>query len=174
MSKKKNDKVKTKPNRKPIVEEGPVKKLKILSILLIIIAGLGVVYWILFYATSIFFVKGVDFFTDYRGAFLLGGIWLIIISLVAGIKLYLRREESLLYGLIAGGSLITMALISINANIGHDVYTRYVLATGLEAFFNIFALIFGIVLLTFIWNNRYLFMEEKLAGPKPPVKKRKK
>ncbi len=147
---------------------------KYLPYLLIAAAIFSVIYWILFYATDLFVVEGVDMFEAFRAAFLIAGIWVIILMLLTGIYMLLNKEETLIYGLLTGGSLLMWVLVNIFFNTVYGIYVRYQLAVGLEIFFNIITLILGIVITSYFWKQRSYYLGEKLAGPKPPVKKKKK
>lgn len=165
---------KTKNRRVIVLNEGPIRALKVMSWLLIIMAILTIVYWILFHMTSIFWVKDVEMFKNFKAPFLLGSIWLIIVSLTAGIQLLVQKEDALVYGILAGSTLVAMGLIQIHFNIMQGVYSKLGLAMGIETFINLAAIIFGGYIITFFWNNREHILEHRDRGPTPPVKRKKR
>ncbi len=163
-----------KARRAVTFDEGPARALNIMSWLLIIMAAFAIIYWIIFHTTSVLLVKDVETFGDFKNPFLLGSIWLIIISLAAGIQLLLRKEDALVYGILAGGSLVVMGLIQVHFNFMQGVYARLGLAMGIESFINLVAIIFGGYAITFFWNNRENVLEHRDRGPTPPVKRKKR
>lgn len=164
----------TRARRAVAFDEGPARALKIMSWSLIIMAAFAIIYWIIFHMTPVFLVKDVEIFKDFKNPFLLGSIWLIIISLAAGIQLLMRKEDALVYGILSGGSLVAMGLLQVHFNFMQGVYAKLGLAMGLESFINLVAIIFGGYIITFFWNNRENILEHRDRGPTPPVKRKKR
>lgn len=169
---KKNDD-KTKASRKPVaVNEGPVKKMKVISWLLIAMAGSIIIYWILYHTTGVFTLRETGVFDNFRMPFLLGTVFLIIMALTAGVQLLLQKEDAIAYGIITGSTLVFAALISIHFNLAQGVYSQLGFAMGFEAFANAFSFVFGIYIIMFFWNNRDYILKHKEMGPGLPRKKK--
>lgn len=163
-----------KKDRKPVViDEGPVKNFKILSWVLIATGLLTVLYLILFFTTNIFYIKDLEIFYTFRSSFTLGSIWLIIMSLTTGIQLLIKKEDSLVYGILTAGTLIFAGLISAHFYIARNVYSELGFAMGFETFAILFSLIFGGYLASYLWNNRDHILEQKDMGPGLPKKKKR-
>lgn len=172
MANKKNTKEK-KERKAVVIHEGPVKKFKILSWMLIATGLSTIIYLILFFSTNIFTFTELDLFYSFRSSFTLGGIWLVIMSVTAGVQLMLKKEDCLVYGILTGGTLVFGGLISTHFYIARNIYNHPGFAMGFETFAILFSLIFGGYIAGFLWNSRDHILEHKDMGPGLPKKKKR-
>ena len=162
--------------RKPVIDAGTKadKKLKTIGWLLLGSGILAIVYWILFYATDIFYIAEVEAFEVFRKTSIFGGIWYIIISITAGATVMLKKEDSLVYGALTGGTLIFSGLLTARFFFANSLYNHMGFAMVFEAVAVFFMLFFGSYLATRLWNNRNRIIVPREAWSVPPVKKKKK
>ncbi len=162
--------------RKPVIDAGTRadKNLKVIGWLLIGTGVLSIIYWILFYATSIFYIGEVSEFEVFRKTSIFGGIWFIIISITAGITVLLKKEDSLVYGALSGGTLIFSGLVAIRFYFANKLYDHVGFAMVFEAVAMLFMSICGGYIATKLWNNRNRIIVPKEAWSVSPMKKKKK
>ena len=162
--------------RNPVIDAGTRadNKLKVIGWMLIGSGVLAALYWILFYATNIFYIAELEAFEVFRKTAIFGGIWFIIISITAGVTVLLKKEDSLVYGALTSGTLIFSGLLSARFFFLNTLYNHMGFAMIFEGIAVLFMLYFGSYSATRLWNNRNRIIVPKEDWSVPSVKKKKK
>jgi hypothetical protein len=94
-----------------------------LSALLLIVVVVGVIYfWTDFYVTGGVQIVKEDWYLKFEKAFLPADIWMSACALAGAIGLLTGQTYGLLFSLLAGSSMIFLALIDITFNIQNGFY----------------------------------------------------
>lgn len=121
-----------------------------LSVLLIVTSAVCIYYWVDFYITGGVHVVKDDWYIKFQNSFPAADMWMSACAIVGAIGLLTGQAYGLLFALLAASSLIFLGLMDVAFNIQNRLY-RLVVTSGqmkLEVFLNIYALGFGIALIT--------------------------
>ena len=85
---------------------------------LLIVAVVGTIYfWTDFYATDRVQIVKEDWYLKFERAFVPADIWMSVCALISAIGLLTGQTYGLLFSVIAGSSMIFLALMDITFNI---------------------------------------------------------
>ena len=120
---------------------------------------LTVVYWVLF-----FFVPGtVQSSSDtcyliFERSFPAADAWMIFCTLLAGLALLRQRRNSLLWGLLGGGSMIYLGCMDVLCDLENGVYAHFTADVATEIVINLLVLTFGPWLVIWFWRQRAVLL----------------
>ena len=121
----------------------------ILSVLLII-TGVGLAYyWLDFYLKKGVQVIQEDWYLKFQKACSVADMWIAACAILGAVGLLTEQSYGLLFSILAGSSLIFLALLDIGFNIQNKLY-RLVGKSGEMAFevgLNVCCLLFGLILI---------------------------
>ena len=121
----------------------------VLSVLLII-TGVGLAYyWLDFYLKKGVQVIQEDWYLKFQKACSVADMWIAVCAILGAIGLLTEQSYGLLFSILAGSSLIFLALLDIGFNIQNKLY-RLVGKSGEMAFevgLNVCCLLFGLILI---------------------------
>ena len=122
---------------------------QILSVLLII-TGVGLAYyWLDFYLKKGVQVIQEDWYIKFQKTCSVADMWIAACAILGAVGLLTQQSYGLLFSILAGSSLIFLALLDIAFNIQNKLY-RLVGKSGEMAFevgLNVCCLLFGLILI---------------------------
>ena len=122
---------------------------QILSVLLII-TGVGLAYyWLDFYLKKGVQVIQEDWYIKFQKTCSVADMWIAACAILGAVGLLTQKSYGLLFSILAGSSLIFLALLDIAFNIQNKLY-RLVGKSGemaIEVGLNVCCLLFGLILI---------------------------
>ena len=123
----------------------------ILSVLMIITSVGIVYYWIDFYRRKGVQVIQEEWYLKFQKACSIADIWIVVSSFLGAIGILTGQSFGVLFSILAGSSIIFLALLDIGFNIENNLYR--LIGESREMVFelgiNFWTLILGIVLIVF-------------------------
>jgi hypothetical protein len=123
-----------------------------LSVLLIITAVLTLCYW-----ADFFFKRGVqvsqdDWYVKFERAFPPADMWMSACAVVGAVGMLTEQAYGLVFGLLAAGSLIFLALMDITFGIQNNLYHLIKTSNQMrfEVLINVWTLGLGIALIIYV------------------------
>lgn len=127
------------------------------AIAYLLLAAAGTVaYWTLFFTSGAVHVRGDAAYLAFERAFPLADAWMAACALLAAIGLWRRRPWGLLFGLLAGSSLVFLGCMDVLWNLNEGSYSIASGAMAAEVAINVFCLVGGPWLITYLWRHRHL------------------
>ena len=123
-----------------------------LSALLIVTAIVTVSYWVDFYIRRGVQVTTEDWYLKFERAFPPADLWMSVCALAGAIGLLTEQSYGLVFGLLAAGSLIFLALMDIAFNVQNNLYRLTAKSTQMkfEVLINMWSLGLGTALIVYI------------------------
>jgi hypothetical protein len=118
----------------------------ILSILLFLTAILTIYFWVDFFFKGAVQVSKEEWYIKFESAFPIADFWMAACAIVGAIGILLGQSFGPFFALIAGSSLIFLALMDITFNIQNKMYrlVRKSREMAIELVINLWCLILGV------------------------------
>ncbi|MGB3549500.1 MAG: hypothetical protein WA993_02335 [Candidatus Binatus sp.] len=132
--------------------------LRTVTVMLWISAGATVLYWVTFFTSGAVQSSSEAAYIAFERAFPAGDAWLAIAAVISALMLARRDPRALLWGLIAGSSLVYLGLLDTLYNLENGKYASIDGAMAVEVVINLFSLSFGPFLIIYVWRHRHWLM----------------
>ncbi len=132
--------------------------LRTVTVMLWISAGATVLYWVTFFTSGAVQSSSEGGYIAFERAFPAGDAWLAIAAVISALMLARRDPRALLWGLIAGSSLVYLGLLDTLYNLENGKYASIDGAMAVEVVINLFSLSFGPFLIIYVWRHRHWLM----------------
>ena len=113
-------------------------------------------YWIVFFTSGAVQVQRDAEYLAFEKAFPLADGWMAACAALAAVGLWRRRPWGLLFGLLAGSSLVFLGCMDVLWNLNAGSYAIASGAMTAEIVINFFCLAGGSLLILYLWWNRRL------------------
>jgi len=128
---------------------------RILSVLLLLGAGVTIAYWVNYFVAGDVRVVPDVWYGAFEDAFPVADGWMSICMIAAGVGFWRGKRSAPLFGLMAGSALLYLAAMDITFNVEHRLY-RLLPGSGpmvTEAIINAASLVLGIVAVVMCWRR---------------------
>ncbi len=126
------------------------------------IAGVGTsAYWIVFFVSGAVQVRADPVYIAFERAFPLADEWMAACALLGAIGLWRGRDWGVLYGLLAGASMIFLGLLDVLFNVNEGNYALVTPELWGEVMINVFTLVGGPLVIAYLWTNRAALLDQK-------------
>ena len=112
-------------------------------------------YWTVFFTSGAVHVRSDAAYLAFERAFPLADGWMALCALLAATGLWRRRPWGLLFGLLAGSSLVFLGCMDVMWNLNEGSYAIANGAMAAEIVINVFCLAGGPWLITYLWRHRH-------------------
>lgn len=121
----------------------------------LLLASVGTVaYWTVFFTSGAVHVRGDATYLAFERSFPLADAWMAACALLAATGLWRGRPWGLLFGLLAGSSLVFLGCMDVMWNLNEGSYAITNGAMAAEIVINVFCLAGGPWLITYLWRHR--------------------
>lgn len=112
-------------------------------------------YWLNFFLVGTVHVVDEDWYLKFERAFPVADGWMAVCTLLAGIGFLVRSRYANRFSLLAGSSMVFLALLDITFNLDNGLYAQTFTssAMGMEAVINVWTLVFGAVSIAAGWRT---------------------
>jgi hypothetical protein len=124
---------------------------------LAIVTAIGtLLYWLNFFLMGTVHVVNEDWYLKFERAFPVADGWMAICTLLAGIEFLRGSPYARRFALLAGSSMVFLALLDISFNVDNRLYAHTLTSSAMatEAAINVWTLLFGAVLIAVGWQVR--------------------
>ena len=111
-------------------------------------------YWIVFFTSGAVQVQRDAAYLAFEKAFPLADGWMAACAALAAVGLWRRRPWGLLFGLLAGSSLVFLGCMDVLWNLNSGSYAIGSNAMKAEIVINVFCLAGGSLLILYLWRHR--------------------
>jgi hypothetical protein len=132
----------------------PPAGLRVLIAGLWVVAGLDLLYWVLFFTTGEVQTSQDAMYLDWERSFPAADAWLGIAAVACAEGLRRRRAWAVLYGIAAGSAFIYLGLMDTLYNLQHGMYLHFDGAMLGEIGINVACFGFGPFLMWYVWRHR--------------------
>jgi hypothetical protein len=132
----------------------PPAGLRVLIAWLWVVAGLDLLYWVLFFSTGEVQSSQDAVYLGFEQAFPAADAWLGIAAVACAEGLRRRRAWAVLYGIAAGSAFIYLGLMDTLYNLQHGMYLHLDGAKLGEIAINVACFSFGPFLMWYVWRHR--------------------
>ncbi|MBU0495388.1 MAG: hypothetical protein KKA73_12180 [Chloroflexi bacterium] len=136
--------------------ERPVE-FSILAALLSLTAISTVLFWALLPPIGMSEQTSLSYLT-WRRAFSLAEAWMVLTAIAAAIGLLWLKDWGLLFGCLAGSSLIFLGLADVLFCLQQHVYESLTAGSLIEASIHLWFLVFGSFIIAYLWGKRKWFV----------------
>ncbi len=127
------------------------------AIAYLVVAGIGTTaYWIVFFTSGAVQVTSDAGYLAFERAFPLADGWMAACALVAALGLARGRPWGLLFGLLAGSSIVFLGCMDVLYNLNEGTYSVGSAAMWAEVAINAFCLLGAPWLILHLWRHRRL------------------
>ena len=128
------------------------------AVAFLLLASVGtVVYWTVFFTSGALHVRGDAAYLAFERSFPLADGWMAVCALLGALGLWRRRSWGLLFGLLAGSSLVFLGCMDVMWNLNEGSYAIASGAMAAETVINAFCLAGGPWLITHLWRHRQVY-----------------
>lgn len=129
--------------------------LKVLGSLAIITAIGTLLYWLNFFLLGSVHVVNEDWYLKFERAFPVADGWMALWTLLAGIAFLRGSPQANRCSLLAGSSMVFLALLDISFNVDNGLYAQMFASSAMatETVINVWTLTFGVVLIAAGWQG---------------------
>jgi hypothetical protein len=125
------------------------------AIAYLVVASIGTtLYWIIFFTTGAVQVTSDPAYLSFERAFPLADGWMAACALVAAIGLARGRSWGLLFGLLAGSSIVFLGCMDLLYNLNAGTYSAGTAPMWAEVAINAFCLLGAPALIVHLWRHR--------------------
>jgi hypothetical protein len=132
----------------------PPAGLRVLIAWLWVVAGLDLLYWVLFFTTGEVQTSQDPMYLDWERSFPAADAWLGIAAVACAEGLRRRRAWAVLYGIAAGSAFIYLGLMDTLYDLEHGLYLHPDGAMLGEIAINVVCFSFGPFLMWYVWRHR--------------------
>jgi hypothetical protein len=126
------------------------------AVVYLLLATVGtVVYWTVFFTSGAVHVSSDAAYLAFERAFPLADGWMAACALLGAVGLLKRRPWGLLFGLLAGSSLVFLGCMDVLWNLNTGAYARMSAPMLGETVINLFCVVGGPWLIAWLWGNRH-------------------
>ena len=111
-------------------------------------------YWIVFFTSGAVQVQRDAAYLAFEKAFPLADGWMAACAALAAVGLWLGRPWGLLFGLLAGSSLVFLGCMDVLWNLNTGSYSIGSSAMTAEIVINVYCLAGGLLLIGYLWRHR--------------------
>jgi hypothetical protein len=111
-------------------------------------------YWIVFFTSGAVQVRDDAAYLAFERAFPLADGWMAACAALAAVGLWRRRAWGLLFGLLAGSSLVFLGCMDVLWNLNAGSYAIGSGAMTAEIMINLYCLAGGLLLILYLWRHR--------------------
>lgn len=127
------------------------------AIAYLVVAALGTtLYWVVFFTSGVVQVTDDPGYLAFERAFPLADGWMAACALIAAIGLARGRPWGLLFGLLAGSSIVFLGCMDVLYNLNEGTYSVGNAAMWAELAINAFCLLGAPALIVHLWRHRRL------------------
>jgi hypothetical protein len=120
-----------------------------------LITALGIIlFWIYFFIVENASSSNTSIYLAFQRSFPLADIgWLAPSLIIGAIGLIQKQRFGTVFSLAGSGALILLALLDVSFNVINGIYTKSPAYGMMHGCLNLWALLFGIYLIIYVWKN---------------------
>ncbi len=123
------------------------RHMKVLGWLSILTSVGTLLYWLNFFLFGTVHVVDEDWYLKFERAFPVADGWMAVCTLLAGVGFLRRSPQANRFALLAGSSLVFLALLDITFNVDNGLYAQTFTSSAMatEAAINVWTIVFGAI-----------------------------
>jgi len=137
----------------------PPRHLRLVAAFLGLIALGTSVYWLQFFTSGDVQVRTDEIYLAFERAFPLADAWLTGCALGGAIGLWRRRPWGLLFGLLAGSSLVFLGAVDMLFSLNEGNYRIASMAMAAEVAIEVVTLVGGPIVIAYLWMHRHALLD---------------
>lgn len=127
----------------------------VVSIVLLLLFGVGVVlYWLLFYTSGDVNLNTSDAYLDFERAFTAADLMTGLLAVISAIGLLSGKEWGILFGLVASGGILFLGFMDISYDLTHGIYLTVNGPMLTEVVINLFCIVVAPFVAVTLWRHR--------------------